>query len=85
MNNVQLPLAIDTVDKMNAVYQKLINDHNVFLPMFQFDGKFYCRISAQIYMELKDYETVGRMVLNAIENENYFSIFNTDKDYLNCI
>ena len=58
MNNIELPSIIDTLDKMNILYQKLINDHNIFLPMFECDKKFYCRISAQIYMELNDYQTV---------------------------
>lgn len=66
MNNIQLPLMINTPDKMNSLYEKLINEYNIFLPMVEFDTKFYCRISAQIYMELNDYEKVGKIVLDAI-------------------
>ncbi|CAF1023962.1 unnamed protein product [Rotaria sordida] len=66
MNNIELPLIINTLDKMNILYQKLINQYNIFLPMIEFDKKFYCRISAQIYMELNDYQTVGKIVLDAI-------------------
>jgi selenocysteine lyase/cysteine desulfurase len=80
MNNVELPLTIDTSDKMTALYQKLINEHDIFLPMFPFDNKFYCRISAQIYMELKDYETVGHIVLNAISNMKFELKLNPVKD-----
>ncbi len=80
MNNVQLPLIIDTIDKMNILYQKLINEHNIFLPMFQFDQKFYCRISAQIYMELEDYQKVGKIVLDEISNENFLTILKKEKD-----
>ncbi|CAF4437400.1 unnamed protein product, partial [Rotaria sp. Silwood2] len=57
MNNIELPSFINTVDKLNILYQTLVNQYNIFLPMFQFDNKFYCRISAQIYMELEDYQT----------------------------
>lgn len=64
MNNIELPLFIQTIDQMNNLYQKLINETNIFLPMFEFDGKFYCRISAQIYMELNDYQHVAHIVLN---------------------
>jgi selenocysteine lyase/cysteine desulfurase len=80
MNNVQLPLNIDTLDKMNILYQKLISDHNIFLPLFLFDNKFYCRISAQIYMELNDYQTVGNIVLDAILNMKFGPILKQEKD-----
>lgn len=69
MNNIELPSIIDSLDKMNNLYQKLINEHNIFLPMFQFDNKFYCRISAQIYMELSDYQTVANIVLEIISKK----------------
>jgi selenocysteine lyase/cysteine desulfurase len=80
MNNIELPLMIDTLDKMNTLYQKLINEHNIFLPMFQFDDKFYCRISAQIYMELNDYQTVGNIVLNKISNIKVLPIVKQKQD-----
>ncbi|CAF3372951.1 unnamed protein product [Rotaria socialis] len=85
MNNIELPLNIDSLDKMNILYQKLINQYNIFLPMFQFDNKFYCRISAQIYMELTDYQTVGKIVLDAISNSNFSSILKQSKDYFHSI
>ena len=66
MNNIELPSKITTLDQMNDLYQKLVNAHNIFLPMFQFDQKFYCRISAQVYMELRDYQVVGQLVLNIL-------------------
>ncbi|CAF3301944.1 unnamed protein product, partial [Rotaria sp. Silwood2] len=68
MNNIELPSFINTVDKLNILYQTLVNQYNIFLPMFQFDNKFYCRISAQIYMELSDYQTIGKIVLDSISN-----------------
>ncbi|CAF4905305.1 unnamed protein product [Rotaria sp. Silwood1] len=71
MNNIELPLYFDTRNKMNNLYQKLINQYNIFLPMFRFDNKFYCRISAQIYMELEDYQTVGKIVLDIISNQKF--------------
>ncbi|CAF0733847.1 unnamed protein product [Adineta steineri] len=80
MNNIELPLAIDTLDKINNLYQNLINKYNIFLPMFQFDKKFYCRISAQIYMELNDYEKVGYIVLNAISNSKFLPFVKHVKD-----
>ncbi|CAF1375914.1 unnamed protein product [Adineta steineri] len=70
MNNIQLPLTIDTLDKKDNLYAKLVNDYNIFLPMYEFDKKFYCRISAQIYMELNDYEKVGNIVLDIIFNRD---------------
>ena len=72
MNNIQLPLTIQTLDQMNNLYQTLINKHNIFLPMIQFDQKFYCRISAQIYMELTDYQHVAQIVLDTIHFSNIF-------------
>lgn len=68
MNNVQLPLNIQTLDQMNSLYQTLVNKHNIFLVMTEFDQKFYCRISAQIYMELSDYQHVAQIVLDTIHS-----------------
>jgi hypothetical protein len=67
MNNIELPSKMTNIDQMNKLYQKLIDEENIFLPMFQFDQNFYCRISAQIYMELQDYEHLARLVLNLID------------------
>ena len=75
MNNVQLPLTIDTSDKMKSLYQKLIDEHNIFLPMFPFDNKFYCRISAQIYLELSDYHKVGNIISDVISGVTNNSAF----------
>ena len=72
MNNIELPAIIKTIDQMNNLYQKLINEHNIFLPMFQFDQKFYCRISAQIYMELIDYQHVAQILLNSTSSLDFF-------------
>ncbi|CAF3087981.1 unnamed protein product [Rotaria sp. Silwood2] len=85
MNNIELPSFIDTLDKMNILYQKLINQYNTFLPMFQFDNKFYCRISAQIYMELSDYQTVGKIVLDTISNMIFFPILKQTKDHFHSV
>ncbi|CAF1481541.1 unnamed protein product [Didymodactylos carnosus] len=62
MNNVQLPLIINTTESRRNLYNKLIERYNIFLPSFQFDNKYYCRISAQIYLELTDFEYVGNCV-----------------------
>ena len=37
MHNVQLPVLIDTPEKMNALCQKLVDEDNIFLPIFEFD------------------------------------------------
>ncbi|CAF1346302.1 unnamed protein product [Adineta ricciae] len=85
MNNVQLPFIINTSNQTNNLYHKLINDYNIYLLMFEFDKKFYCRISAQIYMELNDYEKVANIVLDITFNRNNTRPNIAEKKYISNI
>lgn len=39
--------------------ETLINEQNTFVPVFDYHGQLYTRISGQIYLELKDWEWLG--------------------------
>jgi len=40
---------------------------NCFPAFFQFDGKIYWRISAQLYNEISDYEFAAKTILRYLE------------------
>ena len=69
MNNIQLPLRIDSIAKLKNLYDAMVGQYNIFLPMFEFQKKFFCRISAQIYTDLNDFRTLGQLVLSAMNNQ----------------
>lgn len=43
----------------NWMNQILINEYNTFVPIYEYHGQLYVRISGQIYLELKDWEWLG--------------------------
>jgi selenocysteine lyase/cysteine desulfurase len=71
--NVLLPLEIspsmipgkNCIDPGNGsiatewMQEALIEDFNTFLPIYFFQGKWWTRLSAQIYLELADFEWAG--------------------------
>lgn len=45
----------------------LIDNHNTFLATYIYDSKLWVRMSAQIYVELQDYEWAANVLLESIE------------------
>ncbi|KAK7958040.1 isopenicillin N epimerase [Apiospora saccharicola] len=48
---------------MQWILKKLMEDHNTFIPLFQGNGKLWARMSAQVYLEMEDFEWAGRALL----------------------
>lgn len=38
------------------VAERMLNEHNFYPTIFNFDGRTYWRISVQVYNEMSDYE-----------------------------
>ena len=66
--NIELPLPIDVgggistqeVDEIrNWMELQLIEKYNGFACIYDYKGKFWARVSGQIYLELSDFEWLG--------------------------
>ncbi|KAF0981958.1 hypothetical protein FDP41_011819 [Naegleria fowleri] len=63
MVNIKLPLEFgEDVTFWTRVQNILLEKYRSYVVFFEFDSKMYCRISAQIYNELKDYERIGKAI-----------------------
>ena len=52
---------------INWIQETLISELNTFLPIFEYHGQIYTRISGQIYLELKDWEWLGEKLRDLCE------------------
>lgn len=56
------PIVVQEVDvpaHIAWMEKKLVDDYNTFVPIYQYEGKLWTRVSGQIYLELKDFEWLG--------------------------
>ncbi|KAK8080839.1 pyridoxal phosphate-dependent transferase [Apiospora hydei] len=72
MTNVALPIQVTADGALpaaevpavtNWILGKLMKDYNTFIPLFHGNGKIWARMSAQVYLELEDFEWAGRALL----------------------
>ena len=59
--NVEVPC--DDPAIASAISMEMLKKDNCFPVFFQFDGKIWTRISAQLYNEISDYEFMANTVL----------------------
>ncbi|GAA5974609.1 hypothetical protein JCM11641_007022 [Rhodosporidiobolus odoratus] len=81
MVNVQLPLpapstfSTDQQRSISALWQReLVYQHKTHCPIYAHNNLFYTRLSAQVYLELEDFEYVGKAlkeVCGRIERGEY--------------
>lgn len=50
----------------SAISMAMMDEDNCFLAMLSFQGKVYCRFSAQIYNEMSDYEFAATRFLQRL-------------------
>ncbi|EHY57678.1 hypothetical protein HRR83_005414 [Exophiala dermatitidis] len=56
------PIVIQEADVKKHIAwmeKKLVDDYNTFVPIYEYEGKLWTRVSGQIYLELKDFEWLG--------------------------
>lgn len=66
MVNVRLPINGSVM--VTSMVEKMFLSYGTFIASFEEYGVWYARISAQIYNEDKDYEDIGRAVLETISS-----------------
>ncbi|KAG0283080.1 hypothetical protein BGZ96_012551 [Linnemannia gamsii] len=73
MVNVRLPIKNINDPKLQTpdyLIRLLLDKYNLFTPSFKHGGYFWTRVSAQIYLELSDFEHLGRVWKEVIDELN---------------
>jgi selenocysteine lyase/cysteine desulfurase len=64
MINIGLPKCISSIEQGKALQGWLLQEHNVYMLVLQGSDMFYTRLSAQVYLEMQDFERLGSLVLD---------------------
>ncbi|KAI1077967.1 PLP-dependent transferase [Whalleya microplaca] len=67
MTNVALPLEAEAVADVKIrewMMEAMIHDYKTFVPLFATPGRLYARLSAQVYLNVEDFEWAGQMLLD---------------------
>lgn len=61
MVNILLPITkpTDALDITEWMQQRMVKRHRTFMPVFPFQGSWWVRLSAQVYLEDSDFEWAG--------------------------
>jgi selenocysteine lyase/cysteine desulfurase len=74
MTNVRLPVTTPLPDSSILTPAQLANsifsNYHTWVPIFEFEGAWYCRISAQIYNEESDIIYYGNAVITTLHTFN---------------
>ncbi|KAI1266940.1 PLP-dependent transferase [Xylariaceae sp. FL1019] len=73
MANVALPIDVEmmTVGTRDWMTKYMLKHHNTFIPLYTFHGRAWARVSAQVYLDLDDFEWAGRMLLELCEKAKH--------------
>ncbi|KAI0016810.1 pyridoxal phosphate-dependent transferase [Xylariomycetidae sp. FL0641] len=65
MTNVALPLSASDGTAASAwMLERLVLDYNTFIPFSTVQGRLWARLSAQVYLQIEDFEWAGRTLLD---------------------
>lgn len=67
MNNVEVPSK--DINLCVQIAKKMMDECNCYPIFYQFQGKVYCRISAQIFNELSDYIFAATTFMTLLQQE----------------
>ncbi|KAI1775817.1 PLP-dependent transferase [Hypoxylon cercidicola] len=66
--NIALPLRPEEGSHAIAWMEKMMmKDYNTFIPLFAHNGRLWARLSAQVYLDIEDFEWAGHMLLKLTE------------------
>ncbi|KAK0621975.1 pyridoxal phosphate-dependent transferase [Bombardia bombarda] len=57
----------EALDVTNWVQKTLIADYKTFAPLFVYRGRYWARLSAQVYLDGEDFEWVGHKLKEVVE------------------
>ncbi|KAH8811085.1 pyridoxal phosphate-dependent transferase [Xylogone sp. PMI_703] len=64
-------IVIETEGTREAVtrwmLETIVPDYKTFIPIFWFQGAWWCRLSAQVYLDIEDFEWAGRVLKDLCE------------------
>lgn len=78
MVNIELPAGIDSIDTGKALMENLEARHGIYMIVL-YDGpsgRFYTRLSAQVYLVLEDFQRLGMLVLDFVEDTHRATLQN---------
>ncbi|KAI5861512.1 pyridoxal phosphate-dependent transferase [Durotheca rogersii] len=68
MTNVALPLSLEEASEASEwMQERMGEDYGTFIPLFVHGGRPWARVSAQVYLDLDDFEWGGRVLLDLCE------------------
>ncbi|CAG8961717.1 hypothetical protein HYFRA_00006257 [Hymenoscyphus fraxineus] len=65
--NYHLVKADHDVEIVEWMQKTVIDDHKMFIPVYFMQGRWWTRLSAQVYLEMKDFEWAGRALKDLCE------------------
>ena len=66
MVNVRLPTENATV--AGSIPSRLQEEYNTWVPVYPLQGKWYTRVSAQVYNELSDFEMLADAIIAIVKS-----------------
>ena len=57
----------DKAAATNWMLQRLVNEHKTFVALYVYRGRWWARLSAQVYLELEDFEWAGQVLKEVCE------------------
>ncbi|KAI1452486.1 PLP-dependent transferase [Annulohypoxylon moriforme] len=66
--NVALPLGSEEAARASEwMMEMMASDYKTFIPLFRHNGRSWARISAQVYLDIEDFEWAGQVLLELCE------------------
>ncbi|KAI1637809.1 pyridoxal phosphate-dependent transferase [Biscogniauxia mediterranea] len=64
MTNIALPLSAEEASAAAEwITKKMLEEYKTFLPLYMNEGRLWTRISAQVYLDIHDFEWAGQTLL----------------------
>ncbi|XXG95180.1 hypothetical protein Hte_001440 [Hypoxylon texense] len=68
LTNVALPLSPEEGSQaLGWMEEMMMRDYHTFIPLFTHNGRLWARLSAQVYLDIEDFEWAGHILLKLVE------------------